>query len=99
MRKLQKLASAAALSVAALTPSVVIAQQPSDQWQFRAVLYGWFPEINGSTTFPAGSGSRVNGPFRECWSRPSQSFADHLSQLPERAERTRASMRVVRPPE
>ncbi len=29
--------------------------QTSDDWQFRAILYGYFPDIGGSTSFPAGS--------------------------------------------
>jgi hypothetical protein len=32
----------------------------SDQWQFRASVYGWLPDIRGNTTFPAGSGSDIN---------------------------------------
>jgi len=60
MRRMRKLASAAALTVAAMAPSIVLAQQPSDQWQFRAALYGWFPDIGGKTTFPAGTGSNID---------------------------------------
>ena len=29
--------------------------QITDDWQFRAILYGYFPDIGGSTSFPAGS--------------------------------------------
>ena len=32
----------------------------SDQWQFRALMYGWLPDIGGKTTFPAGSGSDIS---------------------------------------
>jgi len=60
MRKMQKLASAVALSVAGLAPSIALAQQPSDQWQFRAAIYGWFPDIGGKTTFPADTGSNID---------------------------------------
>ena len=31
----------------------------SDQWQYRASIYGWFPDIGGKTTFPAGTGSSI----------------------------------------
>jgi hypothetical protein len=52
------------MAVSAMAPTVVPAQQLSDQWQFRASIYGWLPDIGGNTTFPAGTGSsiNVNGP-------------------------------------
>ena len=46
--------------VAAMAPTVASAQQPSDQWQFRASIYGWLPDIGGTTTFPAGTGTSIN---------------------------------------
>ncbi len=45
------------LGIAALTPSCVMAQEISDEWQFAATIYGWFPDIGGSTQLPAGSSS------------------------------------------
>lgn len=60
MRQMQRMVSAAAMVVATLAPSVVSAQQPSDQWQFRASVYGWLPDIGGNTTFPAGTGTTIN---------------------------------------
>jgi hypothetical protein len=49
-----------ALGLAGLTPSCVIAQEISDDWQFAATLYGWFPDIGGDTRFPAGGGSSID---------------------------------------
>jgi hypothetical protein len=49
------MASAAAMAVVAMAPSIVPAQALSDQWQFGASIYGWLPDIRGNTTFPAGS--------------------------------------------
>jgi len=48
------------LGVAGLTPSCVVAQETSDEWQFAATLYGWFPDIGGNTQFPAGGGSDID---------------------------------------
>jgi hypothetical protein len=31
------------------------AQTPPDQWQFSAILYGYFPTLKGSATFPSGT--------------------------------------------
>ena len=36
------------------------AQQLPDDWQFRAIIYGYLPDIGGKTTFPAGTGSSIN---------------------------------------
>src|SRR5687767_14978175 len=49
-----------ALALAGLTPSCVVAQEISDDWQFAATLYGWFPDIGGDTQFPAGGGSSID---------------------------------------
>jgi hypothetical protein len=45
-----KAAPWAALAIAAAGPAV--AQSPAEGWQFEAALYGWFPSISGSTSFP-----------------------------------------------
>ena len=45
---------AAALAVAA--PLSAQAQGMSDSWQFEAALYGWFPAISGTTSFPPNGG-------------------------------------------
>jgi hypothetical protein len=37
-----------------LSPPAVRAQGTSDQWEWRASLYGWLPDINGKTQFPSG---------------------------------------------
>lgn len=37
------------------------AADSNDQWQFRASIYGWLPDVSGKTAFPAGSsGQSVN---------------------------------------
>src|SRR5688572_26659622 len=48
------------LAVPGLTPSGVVAQEISDDWQFAATLYGWFPDIGGNTELPAGGGSDID---------------------------------------
>jgi hypothetical protein len=35
------------------------AQDMSDKWEFKAALYGWLPDIGGSTTYPSGTGSSI----------------------------------------
>src|SRR5689334_19338188 len=45
-------AMAAALAIA-LSPALSSAQAPiEDPWRFQVILYGYFPDIGGSTTFP-----------------------------------------------
>jgi hypothetical protein len=48
------------LGFAGLTPSGVLAQEISDEWQFAATVYGWFPDIGGNTQFPAGGGPSID---------------------------------------
>lgn len=51
-----------ALSVAALAcllaalPGMAAAQSAPDAWKFRAIIYGYFPSIGGTTTFPENIG-------------------------------------------
>ncbi len=37
-----------------------MAQDTSDEWQFSATVYGWFPDIGGQTSFPAGAGGTID---------------------------------------
>src|SRR5258705_10160207 len=61
MRKMTKwMVGAAIATIAASVPVAAAAQELSDQWQFRASVYGWLPDIGGTTTFPAGTGSSIN---------------------------------------
>lgn len=60
MVRIQRMASVAVLTIAAISPAIVAAQELSDQWKFRASIYGWLPDIGGSTTFPAGTGTSIN---------------------------------------
>ena len=46
--------------VAMLLSGAAAAQAPADDWQFRAMIYGYLPTISGSTTFPAGTGSGIS---------------------------------------
>ncbi|MFO1303228.1 MAG: hypothetical protein U1F54_05820 [Burkholderiales bacterium] len=50
---------AALLAGAALVSTSVQAQVPEDKWTFQAIVYGYFPDLGGTTNFPtrAGGGS------------------------------------------
>jgi hypothetical protein len=50
----------ALLIVAVLVSGTAAAQARPDDWQFRAIIYGYLPDIGGSTTFPAGTGSSIS---------------------------------------
>lgn len=45
------------LGIASLASPSVVAQEPSDDWQFAATIYGWFPDIGGHTALPIGDNS------------------------------------------
>ena len=45
-------ARVAALTLAGALPLVSQAQSASDDWKFGATIYGWFPSIGGTTSFP-----------------------------------------------
>ncbi|HEY6124628.1 MAG TPA: hypothetical protein VIV63_08260 [Steroidobacteraceae bacterium] len=51
---------AGAMSLASLLPSNAPAQEISDDWQFAATIYGWFPDIGGDTSLPPGSSSSID---------------------------------------
>ncbi len=53
---LAKAAGAVSLALASVFPVAAQAQAAADAWQFEATLYGWFPAIGGSTSFPDGGG-------------------------------------------
>jgi len=42
-----------ALTLAALAPAAAQAQTMGDKWEWELILYGWFPSVGGSTSFPA----------------------------------------------
>jgi hypothetical protein len=44
-----------ALGVAGLAPVAAQAQTAADQWQWELAIYGWFPAIGGTTSFPSGN--------------------------------------------
>jgi hypothetical protein len=45
-----------ALAMVGTAPAPAQAQGMSDGWQFEAAIYGWFPAISGSTSFPPNGG-------------------------------------------
>ncbi len=51
-----KLSVIAALTGALTSIAPNASAQTTDDWQFRAIIYGYFPDIGGSTSFPAGTG-------------------------------------------
>jgi hypothetical protein len=58
------LASAAALSCAgALSSGSAAAQSLSDEWRFRAFIYVWGSQINGTAKFPGGNTANVDMSF------------------------------------
>jgi hypothetical protein len=48
------------LGCVALAPSCVLAEEASDDWQFAATVYGWFPDIGGNTSFRSGAGGTID---------------------------------------
>ena len=56
IRRMATLAGATLAVCTALAPATAVAQL-SDQWQFGAQLYGYFPSLDGKTNFPASGGS------------------------------------------
>jgi len=47
--------------VGALFPGAAAAQsQASDQWRWTAVIYGYFPKISGSSSFPTGTVANIS---------------------------------------
>jgi hypothetical protein len=52
--------AATLFAVTVLLSGAAAAQARPDDWQFRAMIYGYLPDISGSTTFPAGTGSDIN---------------------------------------
>ncbi len=45
------------LGLTGLAPVAAQAQAASEKWQWEAAIYGWFPAIGGSTSFPSNGGS------------------------------------------
>jgi hypothetical protein len=57
MKKHSKLAAPLlALALAGTAPIAAQAQVTNSGWQFEAALYGWFPAISGTTSFPPTGG-------------------------------------------
>jgi len=50
-----------AMALAGALPCTALAQGSAEGWQFEASIYGWFPAIGGSTSFPAtGTGPNID---------------------------------------
>jgi len=45
----------------ALFPVLAQAQTATDEWKWGATIYGWFPAIGGSTSFPSNAGGGGGG--------------------------------------
>ena len=45
-----------AACIGMLSPLAVQAQIPEDKWTFQAILYGYFPDLGGTTKFPERTG-------------------------------------------
>lgn len=58
LRALQRALAIAGLACAGIvtTFGMASAQTPADGWKYRAIVYGYFPDIGGTTTFPEGIG-------------------------------------------
>ena len=59
--RLKKTIGAVSLA-AALLPAAVSADS-NDSWEFGGAIYGWFPDISGSTEFPNGEGGEFTLPI------------------------------------
>lgn len=44
------------IALAAAAPLAAQAQSAGDGWQWQAAMYGYFPELDGTTEFPSGAG-------------------------------------------
>ncbi len=63
MLAVKRAASAVALacgSIATMLPATTWAQSAPDDWKFRAIVYGYFPDIGGTTNFPERGGSSIS---------------------------------------
>jgi hypothetical protein len=56
MKKRRSTARLAALALATAAPLAAQAQGVAPGWQFQAAIYGWFPAISGTTSFPPNGG-------------------------------------------
>lgn len=59
------------VALALAAPFAVHAQTASDGWQWQAAMYGYFPQLGGTTQFPSGAG----GPDIDV---PADKLIDHL---------------------
>lgn len=49
-----------AVGFVSLASSTLCAQETSDDWQFEATIYGWFPDIGGHTSLPLAGDSSID---------------------------------------
>jgi hypothetical protein len=58
-RSLARVACALCAAVPLAPVSAQTAAPSPDAWQFRAILYGWFPSVDGSSSFPPPNGRDI----------------------------------------
>jgi hypothetical protein len=54
-----------AIGLAGLAPVAAQAQAANDKWQWELGVYGWFPAIGGTTTFPSGASASIDVSARD----------------------------------
>lgn len=57
---MKKTLAAATAFLSATLPLAATAQTADDAWRFQAIVYGYFPDIGGKTSFPERGGSSVD---------------------------------------
>ncbi|MEO8507383.1 MAG: hypothetical protein ABI593_07115 [Betaproteobacteria bacterium] len=58
--RIESVTRAVALVVVTLALPITAHAQTRDDWQFQAIIYGYFPDIGGTTSFPERGGSSIN---------------------------------------
>ena len=54
-----------AIGLCGLTPVAAQAQAANDKWQWELGIYGWFPAIGGTTSFPSGASASIDVSARD----------------------------------
>ena len=55
-----------AIGLSGLAPVAAQAQAANDKWQWELGIYGWFPAIETTTSFPSGASSEERRVGKEC---------------------------------
>jgi hypothetical protein len=70
LRTIRQLAASAAfltIVAAALVPAAAVAQELSDDWQFRGSIYFWTPKVSGTANLPRNNTVDFDLPFHKIW--------------------------------